>query len=163
MKAAADELLQRAKQEVKGVENDQTRVIKKFEMPEDALPDFADEKPTKPGKHKAEEREAAPSIIPRAPGSEPPEPFDFESVRVDADMRAIPEVSGMVQKMDVVSSVPPGLGSGAPPLLIHDIAEFPPVVPVVAPRWPKIVLAVITPAAIIVTALAVMRYLGVPL
>lgn len=162
--ATASELLDRAKQEVKVVENDQTRVIAKFKMPDDALPDFTEESPTKPKGGHAK----VPSIIPRHPGSEPPEPLDFDPDAAEdvvaRNERAV-EVSGTVQKASVleeevqahriVLTEPEDLSAALEDPLVPSFTQ--------PARWPKVVLAVLTPAALIVSVLALLRYFGVSL
>lgn len=151
-----DELMdeiRRAKDDVKRIENDRTRVLPKFKMPEDAVPAFTDEMPTRPGKDKeakAKEAETAPPP-PSRPKLRPEAPNLVDAPHMEPVVEILPPT--VMDIPDITEAFP------APPVSFAE--TIPRLTPTLQPRrpvWPRILLVLVTLAAIVVSALALRRY-----
>lgn len=132
-----DELMdeiRRAKEEAKLGESQKTRIQPKFQVPEDAIPGFTDETPTRPGKDK----EGKNALRPEAPDLHEPLPRD----------------PGLTASVTQALPTPPVSFAETIPII-----EAPPIVARRRTRlWPRLLFFVVTVAALIVSALAFRRY-----
>lgn len=132
--AMTDELLdeiRRAKEEAKLGESQRTRIQPKFQVPEDAIPGFTDETPTRPGKDKERLLRG-----------------DESALRSQApDLREpLPRDPGLTAS--VTQALPPVPIIEAPPVVARRRSRL----------WPRFLFFVVTLAALIVSALAFRRY-----
>jgi hypothetical protein len=136
----------RAKQEARLHETEKTRAVPKFEMPDDAIPGFADEAPTRPKNESVPEKSGA---VRRT---------DLPAVMVadvdDAESRVTIDITPPVFHAAPPRTAPspvsfaettPAVSASLPPIPRHAI-------------WPRVLVFVLTLAALLVAAFALHRY-----
>jgi hypothetical protein len=130
--------IERAKEAARAREHAKTRTLPKFRVPHDTFPGFTDETPTRPGKEKNESgavrRPVAPELL-------------------------VPDSGVRVEVTAALPRPPVPLGPPPPPVSFAEsipLLRIPP-----RPRrnlWPRVLLIVVTIAALLVSALALRRY-----
>jgi hypothetical protein len=143
MTETLQEELLRAKEEARLHETETTRAVPKFEMPDDAIPGFTDEAPTRPKesfpeKSGAVRRTDLPAVMVA-------DADDAES-RVTIDITPVLPALPPTAPVSFAETIPTATPS-LPPIPRHAI-------------WPRVLLLVVTVAALVVAAVALQRYRG---
>lgn len=141
-----DELMdeiRRARDEARLVESQKTRIQQKFAVPDDAIPGFTDETPTRPGKEKS---------VTAPPPGDTREPAFAEAFPAAPIEQPAPAPAAALAPAQVTTPTAPSAFAVPTPVLAR------PPVRMRRALLPRLIFLVVTLAALVVTALAARRY-----